>query len=198
MVQGDAPVRRALALAEACLMVLAPLASGFVPTEARVVSPSQFAPIDLRALDPTPAAATEVPVELHPPIVETLQRPPVAPGRPDVRVEAAVVRSEPKDAPAAASGGLVGKASWYCKAGVSICHYAYPPGSMVAAACLKLRRAMGKDWRGQRVTVTAGSRSVEVTLVDWCGSTTKAIDLYWEPMRRLGGTGVLKVRVVWR
>lgn len=69
---------------------------------------------------------------------------------------------------------------------------------MVAAACLKLRKAMGPDWRGQIVTVTSGSRVVTVKLVDWCGSTTKLIDLYWEPMRRLGGTGVLPVTVTWR
>lgn len=90
----------------------------------------------------------------------------------------------------------MGLASWYCKAGISICHYAYPPGSMVAAACAKLRAVMPK-WRGRTVTVIAGGRRVNVTLVDWCGSKAKLIDLYWEPMRRLGGTGVLKVKVVW-
>lgn len=90
-----------------------------------------------------------------------------------------------------------GKASWYCKAGVSICHYAYPPGSMVAAACSKLRSAMGPNWRGRRVTVTSGGRTVTVKLVDWCGSKDKLIDLYWEPMRRLGGSGVLPVTVRW-
>jgi hypothetical protein len=71
---------------------------------------------------------------------------------------------------------------------------------MVAAACGKLRRAMGPKWRGKTVTVTTlndGPRSVEVQLVDWCGSTTKTIDLYWEPMRLLGGTGVLDVTVRW-
>ena len=92
---------------------------------------------------------------------------------------------------------LAGKASWYCKAGVSVCHHAYRPGSMVAAACGKLRRAMGPRWRGRYVTVTSGGRQVTVRLVDWCGSEDKTIDLYWEPMRRLGGTGVLRVRVGW-
>lgn len=56
---------------------------------------------------------------------------------------------------------------------------------------------MGPNWRGQTVTVAHGSRSVRVKLVDWCGSTTKLIDLYWEPMRRLGGTGTLSVVVRW-
>jgi hypothetical protein len=88
-------------------------------------------------------------------------------------------------------------ASWYCKAGVSICHYKYPPGSMVAAACGKLRAAMGPNWRGKTVTVTNRGKTISVELVDRCGSKTKLIDLYWEPMRRLGGTGVLPVVVRW-
>lgn len=92
---------------------------------------------------------------------------------------------------------IKGVASWYCKAGVSPCHYAYPPGSMVAAACGKLRRVMGPHWRGTRVIVSSGGHSVAVKLVDWCGSTTKLIDLYWEPMRRLGGSGTLPVVVRW-
>ena len=72
---------------------------------------------------------------------------------------------------------------------------------MVAAACGKLRVAMGghadRFWRGKIVTVSSGGRTVTVKLVDWCGSKTKTIDLYWEPMRRLGGTGVLPVVVRW-
>lgn len=94
---------------------------------------------------------------------------------------------------------ITGKASWYCKAGVSVCHYAYPPGSMVAAACAKLRDAMGPGWRGKAVTVTRvdTGASVTVVLVDYCASKDKTIDLYWEPMSRLGGTGVLRVEVRW-
>jgi hypothetical protein len=69
---------------------------------------------------------------------------------------------------------------------------------MVAAACGKLRTAMGSGWRGQKVTVeTKNGNRINVTLVDWCGSRDKLIDLYWEPMRRLGGTGVLRVKVSW-
>lgn len=94
------------------------------------------------------------------------------------------------------SATLVGKASWYCSNSQPICHHAYPPGSMVAAACGKLRRVMG-TWRGRVVTVRANGRSVRVKLVDWCGSTTKTIDLYYAPMRKLGGTGVLTVKISW-
>jgi hypothetical protein len=92
---------------------------------------------------------------------------------------------------------IKGKASWYCSVGIPICHYKYPPGSMVAAACYKLRQAMGPNWRGKTVRVTSSGRHVTVKLVDWCGSKDKLIDLYREPMRRLGGDGVLPVRVSW-
>jgi hypothetical protein len=70
---------------------------------------------------------------------------------------------------------------------------------MVAAACAPLRASIGPSWRGRTVIVTNRNtnRRVAVRLVDWCGSQTKTIDLYWEPMRRLGGTGVLPVTVRW-
>lgn len=70
---------------------------------------------------------------------------------------------------------------------------------MAAAACGKLRATMGPNWRGRWVKVTNrdNERTVIVQLVDWCGSKDKTIDLYWEPMRRLGGSGVLPVVVRW-
>lgn len=70
---------------------------------------------------------------------------------------------------------------------------------MVAAACGRLRAALGSNWRGRRVTVKSIRKGtqVNVTLVDYCASTSKSIDLYWEPMRRLGGTGVLEVEISW-
>ena len=103
-----------------------------------------------------------------------------------------------KEVPLHAAHSVRGVASWYCSVSKPICHYAYPPGSMVAAACGKLRAAMGPHWRGKHVTVVAGSGAhVDVQLVDWCGSTTKLIDLYYAPMHQLGGTGVLLVTVKW-
>jgi rare lipoprotein A (peptidoglycan hydrolase) len=70
---------------------------------------------------------------------------------------------------------------------------------MVAAACGKLRTAMGPHWRGQTVTVmnNANGVIVVVKLVDWCGSSDKTIDLYYIAMAKLGGTGVLNVTVRW-
>lgn len=69
---------------------------------------------------------------------------------------------------------------------------------MSAAACGKLRAAMGPHWRGKKVTVAAtNGKRITVTLVDWCGSKTKLIDLYWSAMHALGGTGVLRVKVSW-
>ena len=56
---------------------------------------------------------------------------------------------------------------------------------------------MGPNWRGKTVTVSTKTRTVTVKLVDWCGSKDKTIDLYWAPMSKLGGSGVLSVTVRW-
>lgn len=109
-----------------------------------------------------------------------------------------------------ADGSIKGKASWYCKAGVSVCHYKYGPSTMSAAACGKLRRAMGgrdKDWRGKTVSVMNNQTGViiSVRLVDWCGSEDKTIDLYWIAMCGLQSCdpgkdtvrGVVQVTVRW-
>ena len=58
---------------------------------------------------------------------------------------------------------------------------------------------MNNHWRGKVVSVMSNvtGKIVNVKLVDWCGSSDKLIDLYWEPMRQLGGTGVLSVTVRW-
>lgn len=108
---------------------------------------------------------------------------------------------ESKAAPRVRSTGhsVSGKASWYCKAGVSVCHHSYPDGpgaDMYAAACSRLRGAMG-SWRGRSVTVTGNGRTITVRLIDYCASTDKTIDLYWDAMRALGGSGVVRVVVRW-
>ena len=144
------------------------------------VSESTFAPTEAPRATVTPTLAA-----MTSPSATSRPRPP----------QPAKAKSEPI-APRT-SHSITGKASWYCKAGVSICHHDYPPGSMVAAACGKLRAAMGPDWRGKTVTVAGGSGKVSVRLVDWCGSKTKLIDVYWVAMHKLGGTGVLSVTVSW-
>lgn len=167
------------------------------PLPAYMFEPVEVAKIKLDPLPvgsvstPTPEAtpkATEKPVAKVKAILKPTAKPTAKP-RPHV----ASAQPRPRT-----SHTATGKASWYCKAGVSICHFAYPPGSMVAAACTDLRAAMGSDWRGESVTVTANTGvTVTVKLVDWCASTDKLIDLYWAPMAALGGTGVLRVEVGW-
>ena len=126
-------------------------------------------------------------------VQEVDRLPPVRPTRPVVLIPESSVRR----VAIGSSHDVRGLASYYCSPAHPICHYAYPLGSMVAAACGKLRTAIGPHWRGRLVTVRAGTRSVVVKLVDYGASTTKTIDLYWEPMRRLGGTGVLSVVISW-
>jgi hypothetical protein len=82
-----------------------------------------------------------------------------------------------------------GKASWH----------ATGRSGLYAAACRPLRQAIGSTWRGRHVLVSVGRRAVEVTLNDFCASTTKTIDLsdevfrYFAPLSR----GVIKVVIGW-
>jgi len=69
---------------------------------------------------------------------------------------------------------------------------------LYAAACRPLRRALGPDWRGQRVLVSRGRKAIEVKLNDWCRSRRrKTIDLsdeafrFFAPLRR----GVIRVTI---
>lgn len=113
---------------------------------------------------------------------------------------AASLSVDPRSTPAARpdanrSGGL---ASWYCLAGRSACHHAYPSG-LYAAAGPALRRG---DWRGSKVEVCRGDVCVVVTLVDWCGcyagtERERAIDLYADAFRRLAPLerGVIRVTI---
>jgi hypothetical protein len=145
-----------------------------------VVSMPTAAPTEAPRASETPMP-TPMPVDKPParPVIRQVPHPSRAP------------RSVPT------SHSIAGTASWYCSAAQPVCMHGYPPGSMVAAACSRLRSAMGPGWRGRTVTVTANGRLIKVKLVDWCGSTDKVIDLYREPMRRLGGSGVLSVTVRW-
>jgi len=99
-----------------------------------------------------------------------------------------------------ATSFVQGIASWYCRAGVSVCHSAYPPESMSAAACTDLRAAIGPGWRGKVVNVDNRRGTViRVMLVDWCASTDKLIDLYASAFSAIAplSLGVSRVEVSW-
>jgi hypothetical protein len=102
-----------------------------------------------------------------------------------------------KEPPFRATGHRVnGPATWYCRAGISVCHSDYP-GGLYAAAGPRLRVG---DWRGRRVQVCAGGDCVIVRLVDWCAcGGGRVIDLYSDAFRRLAplGEGEIRVTVRW-
>lgn len=153
-----------------------------------------------RSAGPSPAGADSVSASVAAtlgPIVE-VGAPPVPSARPRVRLPAAVagvVRKAPP--PPVTHHALRGNASWYCKAGVSICMAAHPDragvADLYAAAGPRLRRAIcGSDtsncWRGRRVVVDG----VVVVLADWCQcykgqANEKIIDLYWDAWVRVPG-----------
>lgn len=134
------------------------------------------------------------------------------PSRPAVlqpRTVAVVVVRDPEKP--RGHGSARGRASWYCnyddlKRYVwSVCMKVHPDGpgvDLYAAACGKLRRAMGGEddhyWRGKRVGVTGNGHAVTVRLADWCGSEDKLIDLYRDAMDVLGpSSGGYAVTVTW-
>jgi rare lipoprotein A (peptidoglycan hydrolase) len=104
-----------------------------------------------------------------------------------------VLKATPRPKP---SHSVRGTASWYCKAGVSVCHNAYP-GGLYAAAGPALRVG---DWRGRTVTVCGSGNCVNVKLIDWCAcGSGRVIDLYSDAFRQLAplSSGTLSVRVSW-
>ena len=102
-----------------------------------------------------------------------------------------VATPKPKADTAGTSHSLRGAASWYCRAGVSICTSGYPDDGGFdgyAAAGPKLRAALG-DWRGRIVYVDG----IRVKLVDWCQchqgeSSEKLLDLYYDVYSRTGSS----------
>ena len=81
---------------------------------------------------------------------------------------------------------VTGQATWY------------EAGPTTAAAGPALREAVGKEWRGQWVTVTSGGDSVTVQLTDWCACKgDRVIDLNHTAFAELAplGKGVIRVSV---
>jgi len=127
-------------------------------------------------------------------------RPPIAQPTPLAKMQLRTT------APAIGKRRINGLASWYCNFDdssyqYSICHHSYPDRAgpdLYAAACGKLRRAMGDAWRGRTVTVRGNGHTVRVRLIDFCASSSKTIDLYRDSMDVLGPSpGGYQVTISW-
>lgn len=167
--------------------------------------PSAAAPERQRLVSLSPLVGPMLPEAAQRP------RPPGPPRRAlKQRPVAVVVRPKPTSSGTSVrttfSRSIKGKASWYCNYDDphyvrSVCHHSYPDdggADLYAAACGKLRTAMGSKWRGKTVHVVGNGRAVNVRLIDWCGSTDKTIDLYRDSMDRLGpSSGGYNVVVSW-
>ncbi len=69
-----------------------------------------------------------------------------------------------------------------------------------AAAGPSLRKALGRNWRGKWVNVTAHGRTIRVKLTDWCAcGHGRVIDLDRASFAALAppSVGVLRVTVSW-
>src|SRR3954447_5259019 len=102
-------------------------------------------------------------------------------------------------APASSGGGghrVSGRASWFCKPGVSACTSGYN-GGMYAAAGAEIRIG---NWRGRVVTVCGNGHCIRVKLIDWCAcGGSRIIDLYNDAFSRLASpsVGTLAVTISW-
>ena len=91
---------------------------------------------------------------------------------------------------------LRGRASWYCRAGISPCTYTNPDVGgfdAYAAAGPKLRAAVGPSWRGSIVYVDG----IRVRLIDWCQCyqgepQEKLLDLYYDVYARTGAAVTIR------
>jgi rare lipoprotein A (peptidoglycan hydrolase) len=200
-------LRRAVALAIVAAfatLTVATAATARPPSPPSTLDAEAFQPVELAdsvAGDPEPlpsidygAPASPVPIgDFHD------DAPPVEPRanpRQPVRAESVLKATPRPKPPANASHSVRGTASWYCKAGVSACHNAYPSG-LYAAAGPALRVG---DWRGRTVTVCGSGSCVNVRLIDWCAcGSGRVIDLYSDAFSRLAplSSGTLSVRVSW-
>ncbi len=95
---------------------------------------------------------------------------------------------------------LTGLASWFCLPGRSACTHGFPASGAYAAASRLLRAAVGPQWRGATVRVTAGNTDVLVRLIDECGCPDgRVLDLYGSVFGQLAAlsAGIVTVRVEW-
>lgn len=197
------PYRLASLLAVGAIVLLAVGADAQPPSEHRPIPVSEFTPFafapartDPPATDtPSPPPAVPDAVIVDPVPVAPLPVPDPAP-RHQAQPKP---RAQPRD-PSSSGTSQNGIATWYCKTGVSVCHYKYPDGpgtDLYAAAGSELRVG---HWRGRVVTVCERHtrNCVTVRLIDWCAcGGARIIDLYWDAARVIGDTGVMGVTVSW-
>jgi rare lipoprotein A (peptidoglycan hydrolase) len=196
-------LRRAVALAIVAAfatLTVATAATARPPSPPSTLDPEAFQPVELAdsmAGNREPLPSIDYGVPASPVQIGDFHddAPPVEPRanpRQPVRAES-VPKATPRPKP---THGVSGTASWYCKAGVSACHNAYPSG-LYAAAGPALRIG---DWRGRTVTVCGSGSCVNVKLIDWCAcGSGRVIDLYSDAFSRLAplSSGTLSVRVSW-
>jgi hypothetical protein len=192
----------------AALLGSAAIAAAEPPSAPRPLTADQFVAIDpgtfaasrTVGLDPAADSAARL-GDAHPVIADFG-------GAPTLEAAEAEARFGPPDAAGATSNAksltkrppithrVNGIATWYCRTGVSGCHYAHSSG-LYAAAGAEIRTG---DWRGREVRVCGGGNCVWVTLIDWCACAgNRIIDLYSDAYRRLDplSSGTLSVTVGW-
>ena len=188
-------IRRAAAIVAVLLILLAVLAlhalpvASYVPVVSGVVPAGEFEAIRsaVEVVTPGPQSGRES-EDVRP---SALPQPRTMPVVVTLKVPAA-----PTPAPSATAGvgvhgdvaGTVrGVASWF----------ASPIG--VSAAGPALRAALGPNWRGTVVTVTANGFSVRTQLGDWCACPRRAIDLDAPVFAALAplSQGLVEVTISW-
>ncbi|HYH93310.1 MAG TPA: hypothetical protein VD763_09145 [Candidatus Saccharimonadales bacterium] len=206
----------AVAVLSAALLGTATIAIADVPSRPAALETTAFTLIDPGQFSepaPTPASVVAPPAPVVVPKIVDFDAP--APlsddeaeerfGQPNAQANAkarAIIKTPPRPKVTQSAGGskssrtVRGTATWYCKPGVSSCHYAHSSG-MYAAAGREIRIG---DWRGRKVRVCQGGDCIYVTLIDWCGCKgERIIDLYSDAYRKLDSlsSGVLPVTVSW-
>ena len=178
----------------ATLVIAATAAAGLEPSPVQSIPESAFGPVVLDRAAPAPPAEPASKPNLRPladPLPPALLAERPQPSLPNPKAIALTVG--PRTA-----HSISGLASWYCRAGSSICTASHPDVrgfDAYAAAGPRLRAALGADWRGRIVYVDG----IRVKLIDWCkctgGSTgvEKLLDLYYDVFARTGS----KVTIRW-
>ncbi len=178
----------------------AALSAARSPTPAPALDPGSFVVIvppgsgTLRAAAPSSERITDFP---EPPRWISGRPVPSLPA-PRAAVVGGYVRTTPPvvHPRVGSSHRIVGRASWFCRPGVSACTSGYR-GGLYAAAGSEIRIG---NWRGRLVNVCSGGRCVIVRLIDWCAcGGPRVIDLYSDAFRQIGSLsqGTLPVTVRW-